>query len=135
MVLLSAIDAAMAFPPSTPRPFADTSSYVIPQVNRESTDKGKGKLECGTQTEAAVLRTEVMVVFFFTAKARTTPNSAPILLLESTSVLIVPLLLFRASANASPPAWPRAFELTWSYLPQVNGESIDKGKGKTSQKK
>ena len=28
MVLFSEIDAAMAFPPSGPRPFADTSSYV-----------------------------------------------------------------------------------------------------------
>jgi hypothetical protein len=38
MVLFSAIDAAMDFPPSEPRPFADTSSYV-PQENRKATLK------------------------------------------------------------------------------------------------
>ena len=41
-VLFSAMDAAMAFPPSEPRPLEEASSYV-PQVNRESKDKGKGK--------------------------------------------------------------------------------------------
>ena len=42
MVLFSAIDAAMAFPPSEPRLFADTSS-CLPRVTRESKKRRRGK--------------------------------------------------------------------------------------------
>ena len=44
MVLFSAIDAARAFPPSTPRPFADTSS-CLPRESRGTGEKKDSQKE------------------------------------------------------------------------------------------
>ena len=84
MVLFSAINAAMAFPPSAPRLFADTSSYV-PQENRKATLK----LEQEKQMKSIAKRglTEVMVLFLAIEAARAFAPSRPRPLEEASSCL------------------------------------------------
>ena len=86
MVLFSAIDAAMAFAPSTPRPFADTSS-CLPRVTTESKNRKRENSQKKVTNEYCSSLTDVMVLFSEIDAASAFPPSAPRPFADTSSCL------------------------------------------------
>jgi hypothetical protein len=85
MVLFSAIDAAMAFPTSGPRPFEERSSCVK-MIQRKVDMKDVRRLKnYELKNTVYCKRTKVMVVFLVMAVAMNIPSSGPRLLEERLS--------------------------------------------------